>query len=335
MNPLLTVALALVGLNWPASVPVVHLAQPQSRHARWHIVKPPVPGPFIDVTSDRSGNLWLSTPAVSGFVRLDVHDRARVFSTPGFTPRYLAYNPGDDRVYATSANRPKAIGALTASGQLTIYLLPRNAAPIPASKPTVAAPNWLYYAGRAKFGFLTPPLFIRYPYPSGLTSNDHIATTADQYGDFWATECCLSGAASLLEFTVFYAQYEYVLPHPSCARPAGMTLGQDGNLYVPCSNPDGSAVMVAVAAVDGQMKTTRLPVHYEARVNTIATGPSASLQLLYLAPASSPALWSYHTTTGTLTSIPTPDGSVPTAVALTSRGICALAGAQLDFYSEP
>jgi hypothetical protein len=138
-----------------------------------------------------------------------------------------------------------------------------------------------------------------------------------------------------VEFTPFYATYEYVLPHPGCARPAGMTLGQDGNLYVACTDPRGGAVMVAVSALDGQMMTTRLPIHYEARVNTIASGPSASLQLLYLAPASSPALWSYHTTTGTLTSIPTPDRSVPYAVALTSRGICALAGAQLDFYSEP
>jgi len=298
--------------------------------AAWRILKPAVPGPFVDVISDVYENIWLSSSAVSGFIRLDSKGRTKVFPTPHFTPSYFALDGGDGRIYAMSSNRPRAIGALTETGQLTVYLVPQANSSIPASKPSIAGTSWLYYASRAQIGFLTPELLVGYNYPSGLEDNTNIASTADGANDFWATECCLHGKAGLAEITRQFSVLEFPLP-AACAQPAGLTLGQNGKLYVACSRSQTSAVLIAFA--NGQTTSIPLAMPYLTRVNTIAAPYSPNHERVYFTPGSSPALWAYDLRTRSLLQIPTPDGSVPTAVESTNAGLCVISGANVYLYN--
>ncbi len=325
------VALVLVaGLLWgPGGSPAT--AAPPDGRAAWRMLEPTVPGPFVDVISDVDENIWLSSPAVSGFIRLDERGRTKVFPTPDFTPSYFAVDGNDGRVYATSGNRPRTIGALTGTGQLTVYVLPHGRSSIPASKPSIAGTNWVYYASLGQIGFLTPELFAATDYPSGLKDNTNIATTADAQLDFWATECCLHGRAGLAEFTREFSVLEFPLP-AACAQPAGLTAGQDGKLYVPCSRGKTSAVLIAFA--NGQTTSIPLAMPYLTRVNTIAAPYSANHERVYFTPGSSPALWAYDLETKRVLRIPTPDGSVPTAVESTDAGLCVISGANVYVYND-
>ena len=318
-------------IPWPGRIAFALDAQHQV-HSPWKIIKPAAPGPFTDAASELDGKLWLSSRAVAGFIRVDGMGNTEIVHTPGFIPRYLAYNVLDRSVYATSWDEPRAIGALnTTSGQLTIYILPQNDPPMPPSQIVIGDLNWIYFAGRAEYGFLTPEILNFLPYPSGLTTNSDISATSDSVGDFWATECCLNGAASLAELTTGYQHVEFPLS-PDCARPAGMTLGQDTNLYIACATQGSGATIIAFSVTGGELSATSLPFSYTTRVNSMTTGRPFGERLLYLAPGTSPALWSYATQGGTLTRLPTPDGSVPTAVKPYGNDTVAIAGSQLDIY---
>ena len=327
---LIRVVLALVGLlSWAPGGSPASAAMHDGMTA-WRMLKPAVPGPFVDVISDIYGNIWLSSRAVSGFIRVDSKGRTKVFPTPDFTPSYFAVDGRDGRIYATSSNRPRTIGALTETGQLTIYFLPHASSSMPPSKPSIAGTSWLYYASRAQIGFLTPELLVGYNYPSGLEDNTNIASTADLETDFWATECCRHGKAGLAEITKQFSLLEFPLPG-ACAQPAGLTAGPDGKLYVPCSRSQTDAVLIVFA--NGQTTAIPLATPYLTRVNTIAAPYSANHERVYFTPGSSPALWAYDLHTRSVLQIPTPDGSVPTAVESTDAGLCVISGANVYLYN--
>lgn len=304
---------------------------------RWKIVHVDAPGPYVDLISGPDGAMWLTSRSVAGFIRVDATGRTRIFRTPGFTPSYIA-SVGDGRVWAVSIQRPHAVGAVTTSGQLTIYVQPSTIERLPATKIVPNVYETVRYASVGQLvgmggqpGFTDPGGL---PYSSGLTANDDVALLSLPNSDIWFTECCLANGHGIAGNVPYFAaaMVEYPLPYAQCSHPAGIAGDTQGLIYVACPGHDNSIVAVVNPAT-GATTAMPFPVDYATTVNTEAGAPDGNV---YFTPGTSARLWAFDPAKERFVSYATPDGSIPTAIALSrdSTYLWMLAGSrrQVDVF---
>jgi streptogramin lyase len=302
---------------------------------RWGSVKVDAPGPYVDLVSGPDGAMWLTSKSLAGFIRVDSSGKTTIFRTPGFTPSYIT-SGGDGRVWAVDSARRRAVGALTTSGQLTIYIQPSKIDALAVTK-IVSLSTTILYATIGQLAWMSsqsqtnPDALAN---PSGLSANGQVALLLLPPNGIWYTECCLSnqGIAGNVPSFGNGGIVEYPLPYAQCAHPAGIAADGQGNIYVGCPG-HGTSIVAVVNPPTGGTTAIPFPVDYATRVNTELGALDGNV---YFTPGTSARLWEFVPAKQRFVSYRTPDGSIPTAIALSadSAHLWLLAGSrrQVDVF---
>jgi streptogramin lyase len=328
-------------LAWAFFVALTACPATALRHAplgdsgRWGIIKVDAPGPYVDLVSGPDGAMWLTSKSLAGFIRVDASEKTTIFRTPGFRPSYIT-NGGDGRVWAVDTGRRRAVGALTTSGQLTIYVQPPTIDALAVAKVVPDLPTTIVFATTGQIALMSSGGQMdsnAFAYPSGLKANDQVAMISLPKDDIWFTECCLSNqgiAGNAISF--FSLIVEHPLPYAQCAHPAGIAADGQGNIYVACPG-HGNSIVAIVNPTTGATTSMPFPVDYATMVNTEL---GASNGNVYFTPGTSARLWEFVSAKQQFVSYATPDGSIPTAIAPStdSAHLWLLAGSrrQVDVF---
>lgn len=276
-----------------------------------------VPG----IASGPDPALWFTTGNPQGIVRIGMDGARRSVAIPTFLPFALAAG-ADRRMWISAAIGGSApeLAAATTSGQVTVYPLNSPSGDIYYYTALALGADgniWLgemnHLASMSPTGALT-----EYPYWFGEKDNSNVALTISPDRRYvWYTVCCdtifqAGGFIGVMDTSTKFLT-EWVIQNTSCRTPAGIALGSDGMVYVPCFNGGfGPGVLARLDPRTNVITTIDFnwPL-YTTAVDTVR-GPDGNV---WMATGANGVLARYDIANGAFDFYYTPDGLSPVAAA--------------------